>query len=176
MLNLQRIKTIRKYLTKESCSKVVVSLLVSHLDYSYSILTGLCECTIHQMQSVQNYGTKLIIGKSKYDSNIQSLAELHWLPIRSRIKFQILTLVFKCLQGGEPGYLRNLLIRCPETSQTLRSSSIRNCVVIPRTVRKAFAVRSFSEVGPMPWNDLPNFVKDSNNLDEFKRKLKTLFM
>ena len=37
MLNLQRIKNIRKYLTTESCAKLVVSLCMSHLDYSNSI-------------------------------------------------------------------------------------------------------------------------------------------
>ena len=71
---------------------------------------------INLMQRIQIYGAKLILGKTKYDSNTQSLAELHWLPIRSRIKFTILTLVFKCLRGEVPDYLRNLLIRCPETS------------------------------------------------------------
>ena len=125
------------------------------------------------MQRIQNYGAKLILGKTKYDSNTQSLAELHWLPIISRIKVKILTLVFKCLRGKTPDYLMNLLIRCLETRQILRSSSIKDDLVIPRTVRKTFALRSFSVVEPTLWNSLLNFIKDSSNVDEFKRKLKT---
>ena len=135
MLNLQRIKNIQKYLNTESCIRLVVNLYLSHLDYSNSILSALPDCTINQMQRIQNYGTKLILGGTKYDSNTQSLAELHWLPISSRIKFKILTLVFKCLRAEAPDYLRNVLIRCPETSQTLRSSSIKDHLVIPRTLR-----------------------------------------
>ena len=173
MLNLQSIKNIRKYHTTESHAKLVVSLCMSHLDYSNSILTGLPDCTIHQVQSLQNYGAKLVVVKNIYDSNMQSLATLHWLPIRSRIKFKILTLVFRCLRGHAPDYLKNFLLRCPETSQTLISSNIEDCLVIPRTVRKTSAVRLFSEVGSTLWNNLPNFNKDSNNIDEFKRKLKT---
>ena len=59
------------------------------------------------------------------------LAELHWLPIKSRIKFKILTLVFKWMRQEAPDYLRNLLVRCPETTCTLRSNSIRDRLVVP---------------------------------------------
>ena len=95
MLNLQRIKNVQKYLTKESCSTLVVSLCLSHLDYSNSILYSLPNSTIKQMQSIQNYGAKLVLGKTKYDSNREALEEPHWLPIKARIKFKILILVFK---------------------------------------------------------------------------------
>ena len=51
------------------------------------------------MQNIQNYGAKLVLGRGKYDSNKEALAELHWLSIKSRIKFKILVLVFKSLRG-----------------------------------------------------------------------------
>ena len=167
MMNLQRIKNIRKYLTTESCAKLVVSLCMLHLDYSNSILSGLPDLTINQMQCIQNYGAKLVLGKTEYDSSTAELAELHWIPVRSHIKFKTLTLVFKCIKGDAPNYLKNILIRCQETSQTLRSSNIKDCLVIPQTVRKTFAVRSFSVVAPMLWNNLPNYIKDNNNVEEF---------
>ena len=58
MLNLQRIKNIQKYLTVKSCTKLVVSLSILHLDYSNSILAGLLDCTNNQMHRIQNYGAK----------------------------------------------------------------------------------------------------------------------
>ena len=97
---------------------------MSHLDYSNSILSGLLDCTINQMQCIQNYGAKLVLGKTKYDGSVAVLEELHWLPVRPHIKFKTLTLVFKCIKGDAPNYLKDLLIRCPETSQTLRSNNI----------------------------------------------------
>ena len=80
MIYLQRIKTIRKNLMVESSTKLVVSLCLSHLDYSNAILAGLPDKTIKQMQSIQNYGAKLVLGKTRYDSSKQALAELHCLP------------------------------------------------------------------------------------------------
>ena len=92
MTNLQRIKNIRKYLTVGSSAKLVVSLYLSHLDYSNSILAGLPDCTVGKMQRIQNYAAKLFLGKTRYDSNKGALKDLHWLPIRSRIKFKILNI------------------------------------------------------------------------------------
>ena len=80
MINLQRIKNTRKYLTVELSTKLVVSLGSSHLDCANSILAGLPDCTIKQMQRIQNYGTKLVLGKTRYYSSKQVLAELYWLP------------------------------------------------------------------------------------------------
>ena len=108
ILNLQRIKNIWKFLTRDSCTKLVVSLCLSHLNYSNSILYGLPNSKIQQMQNIQNYGAELVLSRGKYDSNKEVLAELRWLPIKSRIKFKILVLVFKCLRGEAPEYLMSL--------------------------------------------------------------------
>ena len=119
MINLQRIKNIRKYLMVKLNTKLEVTLCLWHLDYSNSILAGLSDSTINQMQRIQNYGAKLVLGKTRYCSSKQALAELHWLPIKSRMKFKILTIVYKCLREDAPDYLRNLLVRCPPKLTTL---------------------------------------------------------
>ena len=49
------------------------------------------------MQAVQNMAAKITLGKRKYDSATSCLVQLHWLPIRSRIEFKIVSLVHKCL-------------------------------------------------------------------------------
>ena len=65
MLNLQRIKNIQKFLGRDSCTKLVVFLCLSHLDYSNSILYGLPKSVIQQMQNIKNYAAKLALGRSK---------------------------------------------------------------------------------------------------------------
>ena len=174
MFNLQRIKNIWKFLDRDSCTTLVVCLCLSHLDYSNSILYGLPKSGIQQMQNIQNYAAKLVLGRSKYSSNKEALAELHWLPVKSRIKFKILVLVFKCLRGEAPECLMDLLERCTKQTHNLRSSNIKDRLVIPRTVRRqTFAARSFSVAGLTLWNKLPNHIKNSNCLDIFKKNLKT---
>ena len=99
MTNLQRIKNIRKYFTVESSAKLMVSLYLSHLDYSNSTFAGLPEWTLMHMQRIQNYGAKLVLDKTTYDSSKKTPKDLHWLPIRSGIKFKILMIVYKCWRG-----------------------------------------------------------------------------
>ena len=98
---------------------------------------------------------------------------MHWLPIKSRIKFKIVVLVFKCQGGEAPEYLMNLLVRCTEQTHNLRSNIIKDRLVILRTVRQTFAARSFIQARLTLWNKLPNDIKNSNSLDIFKKSLKT---
>ena len=45
-------------------------------------------------------------------------------------------------------------------------------LMVPKTKRKTFADRSFSVAGTRQWNYLPDHVKRSLNVEQFKTKLK----
>ena len=94
MFNLQRIKYICMYLTKEACQTFVHGLVMSHLDYTNSFCVHLPDIEINRLQHVQNAVAKLVTRRMKYDSWAQSFIYLHWLPIRKRIIHKILTLVY----------------------------------------------------------------------------------
>ena len=81
---------MQKFLTRDSCTKLVVSLCLSHLDYSNSILYRSPNSTIQQMQNIQICRAKLVLGRGKCNSNKEALAELYWPPIKSRIKLKFL--------------------------------------------------------------------------------------
>ena len=110
IINLQWIKLIRPFLNIEACTTLMLMLVISHLDYCNSILVGLLDVSINQMQRVQNLAAKVILGKSKMDSAGECLLVLHWLPIHSRINYKIFTLVHKCIKGSALEYLQNLLV------------------------------------------------------------------
>ena len=52
MINLLKIKATRKFLTREACAKLTISLLISHLDYAISLLGGLPQVSLDQLQRV----------------------------------------------------------------------------------------------------------------------------
>ena len=109
MINIQQIKLIRPFVNSEACTTLVLGLVISHLDYCNSILAGLPDVSINQMQRVQNLAAKVVIGKSKRDSATECLSALHWLPIMSRVNHKILTLIHKSITGKAPEYLQSLL-------------------------------------------------------------------
>ena len=82
MLNLQRIKMIQKYLTKDAANTLALGLVISHLDYCNAILGGLPDTDISHLQRIQNICAKTVLGKDKYESTTRCLLELHWLPIQ----------------------------------------------------------------------------------------------
>ena len=173
MLNFQKIKIIRPSLTVDAAHTLVSSLVTSHLDYCNAIFSGLPEYLLNHLQKVQNAAAKLVLGMKKHDSVIAALTTLHWLPIRARIDFKILTLVHKCLSGNAPSYLIDMLVPLGVNHEGLRSNNVVKCLLIPRTYRKTFADRAFSVYGPKRWNQLPHELRATENLDEFKAKLKT---
>ena len=174
VFNYNKIKSIRKYLTKDTCHTLVLSLVMSHLDYCNSVLVGAPDVLIAKFQRVQNMCAKLVLGKSKYDSSTESLKELHWLPIVLRVKFKIATLVFKCLHGNAPEYLHELLTNKPISSRTLRSNqNLEHQLLVPRIKLKTFAERAFSVKGPQIWNSIPLNIRCADTIDVFSKNLKT---
>ena len=151
----------------------MLGLVISHLDYCNSILPGLPDASITQMQRVKNLAAKVVLGKSKGDSATECLSAPHWLPIRSRINHKILTLVHKSITGKAPEYLQNLLAVCKPGRPGLRSASETNLLVVPFARCKTFAECSFSIQGPKLWNSLPDDLRSERDTDIFKRKLKT---
>ena len=109
MYNYLKIKNIRKYLTKEATEILVLSLVIFHLDYCNLILYGTAQCEINKMQRIQNMCAKLVLSRQKYDSSKDALYELHWLPVKARITFKLLTFMYNCSDGHAPKYLTELL-------------------------------------------------------------------
>src|SRR6218665_3367706 len=80
---------------------------------------------------------------------------LHWLSFPQRISYRTASLVWRCLSGWAPSYLRELC--CPLSScagrRTLRSSAHGN-LVVPFAHSATMQTRSISVVGPKTWNGL----------------------
>ena len=173
MLNIYKIRAARKNLTRSACNKLMVSLVLSHLDYANSLLGNLPKTSIRKMQLVQNIAARITLGKRKYDSATSCLQKLHWLPIQYRIEFKIISLVHKCLHNNAPPYLQRLIQHTRPTRRGLRSEEDTTRLLVPRTSRKTFASRSFSVLGPQLWNDLPRNLHKIDNYTSFKKELKT---
>ena len=119
MVNLQHIHLIRQYLTQDTMQTLVLDIVMSHLDYSNTIFSGLKDKDLANLQRIQNAGVKLVLQKDKLSSSTECSHALHWLPSRERIDYKILTLVFKSLNNQAPVYLQDLLCECPKKGEVL---------------------------------------------------------
>ena len=151
----------------------MLAFVISKLDQNNGLLAGYPKHLIGKLQSVQNAAAKLIYGYKRYDHVEVPLQELHWLPIEYPIKYKILMICYKCLNGNGSDYLKELLVPYRPT-RSLRSCSA-NLLAVPRTAQKTCGDRSFGVMGPQLWNALPAHVKDCDTLGSFKKQLKTYF-
>ena len=82
---LYNIRHISKYLSRESTEKLVHAFISSRLDYCNSLLYGIPEYQTMKLQRVMNASARLIYRAHKFCHITPPLAELHWLPVCSRI-------------------------------------------------------------------------------------------
>ena len=109
MSNFTCIKAIWKYITKQSCMTLVISLCITHMNYGNMLLYGLLKKSIKRLQMVQNICAKLVLQCSKYSSATQALMDLHWLPIEQHIHYKILSITYRAIQYRAPKYIMDLL-------------------------------------------------------------------
>ena len=75
------------------------------------------------------------------------LKSLHWLPVRSRIDFKVLLLVYKSLHGKAPEYITEMIIRYTP-NRPLRSVGTE-CLIVPKARTKTHSVAVFSFYAPL---------------------------
>jgi len=169
--HLRNISRIRKYLIREATEMVVHVFVTSKLDYRNSLPYGLPKFLIAKLQSAQNSSTRVVCMNRKFDHITPTLIDLHWLPIRHRIVFKILLLVYKSLIAKAPSYLSDLLTYLRNT-YSLRSVS-NGELVEPSSKMRTYGDRSFAVCAPRLWNSLPLSIRRSSSVDIFKNVLKT---
>ena len=100
--------------------------------------------------------------------------DLHWLPVKFRIEFKILLIVFKIFRGLAPLYLSFLIISKPVSKYNLISSNDSALLSYPNIKPKAtLGERAFVFAVPKLWNALPRLIRESTSVDTFKTQLKT---
>ena len=172
-ISIRHIFQIRKFINTKIAKQLASALVLSHLDYSNSILCGLPANTIKPLQRIQNWAARVVLGQSKHDSAEAALKELHWLPIVERIDFKIACLVFKCIHKKAPSTLSSTLSFKSFQRSTRAATSSHRHLNEPKTSKKTFASRSFSVYGPELWNSLSPSLKAINDFKVFKKDLKT---
>jgi len=155
--NAWHIKPLRplcRSLPAEATKTLVQAFNLCRLDYCNSLLYGVTDKLMRQVQSVQNAAARLITGNKRREHITPILRQLHWLPVRRRVEFKIASLVYQVLSSKVPTYLADDIHLASESSaRSLRSSSGRKCSVT--RVHRHFGDRCFAAAGPRIWNNFP---------------------
>jgi len=175
---LRQLCSIRRSVSPAVLQLLVVSLVLSCLDYGNAALAGLAGNQLDRLQSVINGASRLVCFVRKYEHITPLIRDLHWLPVCDRIEFKLAVLVFRCLHGAVPGewavscgtHRRKKLHSALYT--TLHSAST-SALIKPSSRRSTIGDRAFFVAAPRVWNSLPSSVTASQTLGAFRRRVKT---
>ena len=169
--NVKNLAAIRKILDIKSAKTAAHAFVTSNLDYGNSLLYGVPKTLINKLQLVHNAAAKIVVKKRKFDHISNDMKDMHWLPIEARIKYKLLLLTWKCLNGLAPEYLSELLNYTDDIHE--KRLNHQETLYPPKTKLVTCGDRAFQRSAPELWNQLPVELRKINKIDTFKNKLKT---
>jgi len=171
---LWQLRTVRRCLPLAAYKSLIMSLVLSWLNYGNATLSGLPDYQFRRLQPVINAAARSIFNLRWSDHVTSALMELHWLSAVDRVDFKVATLVICCLHDLAPLYLSSSLHRVADMDcrRRLRSSADTNILLVPRSRLVIVGDRSFPVTGPQTWNNLLASIRSAPSLRSFKRQLK----
>ena len=97
--HLRNLSRIRRFIDQDTCKLAVQALVFSRIDYGNALLLGATDFDLTRLQRLQNRAARLIFLVGRDTSSAPLLRRLHWLPIRKRIEFKILVIIYKCVNS-----------------------------------------------------------------------------
>ena len=96
------------------------------------------------------------------------LHRLRWMPLYEYFKYRKAVLTFKFLQGDTPDAMKNVFRYVRDVATHTTRSSVSNKLYVPKVKSTSFK-RSFMYSASVLWNDLSEELRNSRNIETFKK-------
>lgn len=149
-------------------------IIEPHYTYCSSILFLSKQSDINRLQIIQNKCMRTILRLNRYSHERDILKILNFFSVQQLINFNTLTLIFKITKELTPQYLSE---RLNYNKTNARKNTLRDRNKIELTnATKTCSQNSLFYKGVALFNRLPDSIKSSNTIPEFKKKLKVVIM
>ena len=136
-------------------------------DYCCTIWAETSKNNIDKLCKLQKRAARIILN-AKFDAPSKPLfKDLGWLSFENRVQYHKGVMMYKCINNIAPQYLCDVF-KFSSNQYSLRSTK-SGCLFVPRP-NTNFMKRTFQYSGTLLWNNIPSVIKDSINVDIFKRK------
>lgn len=165
------VNKLRDYFNKNTRITVVQSLVLSVINYGISIWGTTNSTQIERVQKMQNFAAKVALGGAARSDHVTPfLKELGWLKINQKHKLETATIIYNLVNEKLPSWLFSLPTVSDMNSHTVHTRQTEQLYVPRRNTY--LGNRSFQVAAPTLWNSLPNEIKHSTSLNQFKKRLK----
>ena len=140
--------------------------ILPHIDYCSTVWGFTAKYA--ELYKLQKRAAR-IITDSKFDADGDKLIKtLKWIQTHKRVKYRTAVMICNTIHNTTPQYLRNIFQQ-KDIKRETRSTSKTNLYILI-TKRDVFK-NSISYQGPLYWNSLPCFIKNSVTVNVFKKEL-----
>ena len=144
--------------------KVLLSKVLSKLYYCSSIWINTSIGNIKKLQTVQNFGCRIITNTRKFDHIKPALCKIGWLPVKEHLEYRDIIMSYNCMNELAPPYLCALFNKRAQLHDCVTRNKESLNIPLCNTVsgHRGFRFRAVNL-----WNNLDNKLKQE------KKKIKT---
>lgn len=153
-------------------SKVTVynTIIQPHFDFCGSLLYSFDLNKMSALQKLQNRGMRIILKCNRYTNISLMLNTLQWLSVSQRLYQISMTFLFKIMNNLLPNYLDQYLTIKSQIHDYRTRSSV-NCQFHLPKYKLSGSMKTLFYKGLKEYNELPNSIKASTSIYDFKTKL-----
>lgn len=163
------LERIKRYLSIHTRKLFFNAYVLPHIDYCCTVWGDTSNHLNDSMVKLQKRAARIILDKGIDTPSADMFTELKWMKFPDRVNYQKALMMYKILNNLTPSYLKGL---CTLTSEIhLRSlrSTTENLLYVPKPNIELFR-NSFAYSGSKIWNAIPEQVKQSTTVVQFKAK------
>jgi len=163
---LHALRRIRSYISEKKAKELCSAFINSQFNYS-SLIWMFCRKTVYSKLENLHYKTLRVVYQSS-DSYEELLSNRNEISIHQRHLRFLLTEIYKAINNQSPDFMRSFFIE-KEMSYNLRKGK---SLVLPKANSSYFGINSLRFRSAMLWNNIPEYLKCSKTVAEFKCNLK----
>ena len=166
---LAKLRRLRDVLPMTTKKKIYNALVLPHLDCCSVVWQECAKDLQRKLEQIQNYGMRLILSKPPRTPSADLRKILKWVPLTERRKQSRLALVHRCINKHGPAYMRNVF-RTNEEAGCRTTRGLKKLHLFQ--VKTELGKKSFWFKGSQEWNSLPEDVRNVQETDNFKKRIR----
>lgn len=170
------LRKLKGTLSDTTLCKVYSSTIEPAIDYLSTIWGHVSVGNINKAQRVQNMAARIITGTFDFINvrGLEVVNDLGWNDFQARTQYNTAVLTHKAIHGFVPEHISNLILFEFETHNYMTRGYINNDLATPFIKKEKFR-QSFQCNSAMVWNNLTNELKDTTDLNYFKKLYKRTY-
>ena len=164
---LGALKRMRRLPTKV-LEEIYYTTIIAKTTYCISVWGNCSEATFNMLEDNHARAARLIHNLPRNLSNEESLARANWQPISFLYKRRLLTLMHQIYHGtADKSIAQMFQKKDPEKQRTRNKLQFEVKRYNTKTGRNSFTYKA-----TMIWNSIPDQIKEAENVQNFKTRLK----